>query len=329
MPVKKGRDFSEMSSRRQLEYESKALRAISVYAERSNKGEKYVYPELAAALRLVVDVGLSCRACGGRRGNSRRGLLCAQPGGGRASRTDQREPPSAHPHCAGQRERRITSVAPACLAKVSRLFDLDCQPAQVAAVLGPLGEDRPGLRLPGSVDTFEQGVRAILGQLVSVAMAARLTAKVARRYGEALPDAPDYVCFPGPETLALADPLALKALGMPLRRAEALIHLAQATLAGKLALAAPPDIEQSVKNLQTFPGIGRWTANYFALRGWQAKDIFLPDDYLIKQRFAGMTPAQIRRYAERWKPWRSYALLHIWYTHGWQPSMDSEIAGIQ
>ncbi|ELC9982250.1 DNA-3-methyladenine glycosylase 2 [Salmonella enterica] len=199
----------------------------------------------------------------------------------------------------------LLPVAPACLAKVSRLFDLDCQPAQVAAVLGPLGEDRPGLRLPGSVDTFEQGVRAILGQLVSVAMAARLTAKVARRYGEALPDAPDYVCFPGPETLALADPLALKALGMP------------------------PDIEQSVKNLQTFPGIGRWTANYFALRGWQAKDIFLPDDYLIKQRFAGMTPAQIRRYAERWKPWRSYALLHIWYTHGWQPSMDSEIAGIQ
>lgn len=113
----------------------------------------------------------------------------------------------------------LLPVAPACLAKVSRLFDLDCQPAQVAAVLGPLGEDRPGLRLPGSVDTFEQGVRAILGQLVSVAMAARLTAKVARRYGEALPDAPDYVCFPGPETLALADPLALKALGMPLRRA--------------------------------------------------------------------------------------------------------------
>ncbi|HHU9813642.1 TPA: DNA-3-methyladenine glycosylase 2, partial [Escherichia coli] len=45
----------------------------------------------------------------------------------------------------------------------------------------------------------------------------------------------------------------------------------------------------------------------------------LPDDYLIKQRFPGMTLAQIRRYAERWKPWRSYALLHIWYTEGWQP----------
>ncbi|SUG14352.1 3-methyl-adenine DNA glycosylase [Salmonella enterica subsp. arizonae] len=92
----------------------------------------------------------------------------------------------------------LLPVASACLAKISRLFDLDCQPAQVAVALGRLGEARPGLRLPGSVDTFEQGVRAILGQLVSVAMAARLTAKVARRYGETLPDAPDYVCFPGP-----------------------------------------------------------------------------------------------------------------------------------
>ena len=79
-------------------------------------------------------------------------------------------------------------------------------------------------------------------------------------------------------------------------------------------MTIPGDVEQAMKTLQTFPGIGRWTANYFALRGWQAKDVFLPDDYLIKQRFPGMTPAQIRRYAERWKPWRSYALLHIWYT---------------
>jgi 3-methyladenine DNA glycosylase/8-oxoguanine DNA glycosylase len=70
---------------------------------------------------------------------------------------------------------------------------------------------------------------------------------------------------------------------------------------------APEDIDAGIKALQTRPGIGRWTANYLALRGWQAKDVFLPDDYLIKQRFAGMTPAGIRRYAERWQPWRSYA----------------------
>ncbi|ASE84042.1 TPA: DNA-3-methyladenine glycosylase 2 [Citrobacter koseri] len=223
----------------------------------------------------------------------------------------------------------LLPVAEECLAKIERLFDLRCNPDQIADALGSLGAARPGLRLPGSVDAFEQGVRAILGQLVSVAMAAKLTAKVARCYGDVLADAPEYVCFPTPQTLAAADPFALKALGMPLKRAEALIHLARATLDGTLETVAPPDIALGVKNLQTFPGIGRWTANYFALRGWQAKDIFLPDDYLIKQRFSGMTPAQICRYAERWKPWRSYALLHIWYTDGWQPSVDGEITGVQ
>lgn len=214
----------------------------------------------------------------------------------------------------------LEPVATQCLVKISRLFDLQCNPKLVNDALGELGAARPGLRLPGSVDAFEQGVRAILGQLVSVAMAAKLTAKVAQRYGEPLAEHPQYVSFPTPQILAAADPVDLKALGMPLKRAEALIHLAKAALDDTLPLTMPDDVEDAMKMLQTFPGIGRWTANYFALRGWQAKDVFLPDDYLIKQRFPGMTPAQIRRYAERWKPWRSYALLHIWYTEGWQPS---------
>ncbi|EEW1691370.1 TPA: DNA-3-methyladenine glycosylase 2 [Escherichia coli] len=213
----------------------------------------------------------------------------------------------------------LEPVAAECLAKMSRLLDLQCNPQIVNCALGKLGAARPGLRLPGSVDAFEQGVRAILGQLVSVAMAAKLTARVAQLYGERLDDFPEYICFPTPQRLAAADPQALKALGMPLKRAEALIHLANVALEGSLPMTIPGDVEQAMKTLQTFPGIGRWTANYFALRGWQAKDVFLPDDYLIKQRFPGMTPAQIRRYAERWKPWRSYALLHIWYTEGWQP----------
>ncbi|QPG81240.1 DNA-3-methyladenine glycosylase 2 [Klebsiella pneumoniae] len=180
----------------------------------------------------------------------------------------------------------------------------------------------PGLRLPGALDAFEQAVRAVLGQLVSVAMAARLTAKVAAGWGEPLAEAPGYVLFPTPEALSRADPQALKALGMPLRRAEALIHLARAALSGELPLTAPADIDAGLRQLQTLPGIGRWTANYFALRGWQAKDIFLPDDYLIKQRFPGMTPAAIARYARRWQPMRSYALLHIWYTDDWAPAAE-------
>ena len=216
----------------------------------------------------------------------------------------------------------LQPVAEICYARIGQLFDLACDPRQVAGALGSLAEARPGLRLPGALDAFEQAVRAVLGQLVSVAMAARLTAKVAAGWGEPLAEAPGYVLFPTPEALSRADPQALKALGMPLRRAEALIHLARAALSGELPLTAPADIDAGLRQLQTLPGIGRWTANYFALRGWQAKDIFLPDDYLIKQRFPGMTPAAIARYARRWQPMRSYALLHIWYTDDWAPAAE-------
>ncbi|AIW98898.1 DNA-3-methyladenine glycosylase 2 [Klebsiella pneumoniae] len=216
----------------------------------------------------------------------------------------------------------LQPVAEICYARIGQLFDLACDPRQVARTLGDLAQARPGLRLPGALDAFEQAVRAVLGQLVSVAMAARLTAKVAAGWGEPLAEAPGYVLFPTPEALSPADPQALKALGMPLRRAEALIHLARAALSGELPLTAPADIDAGLRQLQTLPGIGRWTANYFALRGWQAKDIFLPDDYLIKQRFPGMTPAAIARYARRWQPMRSYALLHIWYTDDWAPAAE-------
>ncbi|HGF0146158.1 TPA: DNA-3-methyladenine glycosylase 2 [Klebsiella variicola] len=216
----------------------------------------------------------------------------------------------------------LRPVAEICYARIGQLCDLACDPQQVAGALGSLAQARPGLRLPGALDAFEQAVRAVLGQLVSVAMAARLTAKVAAGWGEPLADAPGYVLFPTPEALSRADPQALKALGMPLRRAEALIHLARAALSGELPLTAPADIDAGLRQLQTLPGIGRWTANYFALRGWQAKDIFLPDDYLIKQRFPGMTPAAIARYARRWQPMRSYALLHIWYTDDWIPAAE-------
>lgn len=114
----------------------------------------------------------------------------------------------------------LEPVAAECLAKMSRLLDLQCNPQIVNGALGKLGAARPGLRLPGCIDAFEQGVRAILGQLVSVAMAAKLTAKVVQLYGERLDDFPEYICFPTPQRLAAADPQALKALGMPLKRAE-------------------------------------------------------------------------------------------------------------
>ena len=127
----------------------------------------------------------------------------------------------------------LQPVAEICYARIGQLFDLACDPRQVAGALGSLA-GAAGAAPAGALDAFEQAVRAVLGQLVSVAMAARLTAKVAAGWGEPLAEAPGSVLFPTPEALSRADPQALKALGMPLRRAEALIHLARAALSGEL-----------------------------------------------------------------------------------------------
>ena len=229
-------------------------------------------------------------------------------------------PDTAHNRLCVTLSAGLLPVADRALAGVEKLLDLRCCPQQIQHALGDLAAARPGLRLPGALEPFEQGIRAILGQLVSVKMAAKLTGSVVALYGEPLAEEEGFFLFPTAERLAAGDPLALKALGMPLKRAEALIYFAQATVNGELPQALPEDVPLALKTLQQFPGIGRWTANYFALRAWQAKDIFLPDDYLIKQRFPGMTPAQIRVYAERWQPWRSYALLHIWHTDDWSPA---------
>ncbi|WP_336707469.1 MULTISPECIES: DNA-3-methyladenine glycosylase 2 [unclassified Cedecea] len=213
----------------------------------------------------------------------------------------------------------LQPVAGEVLQRVKNLLDLDKDPQQVLSSLGTLAAARPGLRLPGCMDPFEQAIRAILGQLVSVAMAAKLTGKVAKTFGGKLESHEGWYLFPDVRTLANCDVQQLKSLGMSLKRAEAIVHLAGEVVKGQFPLQLPDDLEQGIKTLIALPGIGRWTANYFALRGWQASDVFLPDDYLIKQRFPDMTPAQIRRYAERWQPWRSYALLHIWYSDGWTP----------
>lgn len=213
----------------------------------------------------------------------------------------------------------LLPVAEEVLARIRQLLDLDRKPQSLLESLGELAQARPGLRLPGCMDAFEQAIRAILGQLVSVAMAAKLTGKVAQNFGEPLDGFAEWRLFPTASRLAALTPEQLKPLGMPLKRAASIINLARLVEAGEFPLTAPADIELGVKQLMILPGIGRWTANYFALRGWQASDVFLPDDYLIKQRFPGMTPARIRRYAERWQPWRSYALLHIWYSDGWLP----------
>ena len=106
----------------------------------------------------------------------------------------------------------LEPVAAECLAKMSRLFDLQCNPQIVNGALGKLGAARPGLRLPGCVDAVEQGVRAILGQLVSVAMAAKLTSRVAQLYGERLDDFSGLCLLPHASAAGSSRPAGIKSV---------------------------------------------------------------------------------------------------------------------
>lgn len=126
------------------------------------------------------------------------------------------------------------AISSALLTRVRRMFDLDADPQAIAAhfssdaQLGPLVAGKPGLRLPTAFDPFEQAVRAIVGQQVTVKAAVTITNRLVARFGEPLSDAPidgPHRLFPTPKQLASAD---LSAIGMPAKRVLALQHLAAA-----------------------------------------------------------------------------------------------------
>jgi AraC family transcriptional regulator of adaptative response / DNA-3-methyladenine glycosylase II len=196
--------------------------------------------------------------------------------------------------------------------RVRALFDLDADPSAIAAVLrrdralAPLVARRPGLRVPGAFDGFEVAVRAILGQQVSVAGATTLAGRLAAAYGERVrTQLPGLTrLFPTPERLARAD---IESIGVPAGRAEAIRALARATLGG-LALS-PGAGDDAVRALLEIRGVGPWTAAYVAMRALGAPDAF-PEGDLGLKRALGVRDIVAR--AERWRPWRAYAAMHLW-----------------
>ncbi len=213
-----------------------------------------------------------------------------------------------------------------------RLLDLDADPEAVTGflsadpVLGPLALANPGRRSPGHVDGSELALRAVLGQQVSVAAARRLGARLVAAYGKPLsrPDGPLTHCFPAAETLAAADPATLP---MPRGRALALTGLAAALASGELSLDPGAERDHAEAVLLALPGIGPWTASYIRMRALSDPDAFLPADVGVLDALgrlgalpaAGTGPAAPGRkaktaaaLAESWRPWRSYAVHHLW-----------------
>ena len=90
-----------------------------------------------------------------------------------------------------------------------------------------------------------------------------------------------------------------------------------ATLAaGDVVLDRGADRDDVRAGLLALPGIGPWTADYIALRALGHPDVFLPTDIGIRDALAGLgqDPTRAAELAERWRPWRSYAQVHLWNT---------------
>lgn len=193
--------------------------------------------------------------------------------------------------------------------------DLDADPARVDEVLGedpvlaPLVAARPGLRVPGTVDAAELALRTVLGQQVSVAGARTLTGRLVAALGRPTPWG--LHAFPTPAAVAGAGVPGLRPLGLTGARAAALAALA-AALDGGLDLDPGADRERSRAALAALPGIGPWTVDYVTLRALGDPDVFPAHDLVLRQVLGGVTPAEARRRAERWRPWRGYAAQHLW-----------------
>jgi AraC family transcriptional regulator of adaptative response / DNA-3-methyladenine glycosylase II len=178
---------------------------------------------------------------------------------------------------------------------------------------------RPGLRVPGHVDGFEAAVRAVLGQQVSVAGARTLAARLAATYGDPLPEPSGTLRFLFPSAARLAA-VPEGDLPGPRTRARALLALAAAVADGSLDLDRGVDRLATYDALLALPGIGPWTASYVAMRALGDPDAFLPTDLGVRYAVAALAPtASPGALAEAWRPWRSYALMHLWTSLGDKP----------
>lgn len=200
------------------------------------------------------------------------------------------------------------------LAAVRRQFDLDCDPHRVVETLGELAASRPGLRLPGAIDGFEQAVRAILGQQISVAAATTLAGRLVLHHGTpiATPFATLTHLFPAAAEISQLIESDFTGLGILATRARSIMALARAVASGVLRLDAQAPLAQTRAQLLELPGIGEWTAQYIALRCLSWPDAFPHTDLIIRRAFPGLKPEQILAAAECWRPWRGYATLHLW-----------------
>jgi AraC family transcriptional regulator of adaptative response / DNA-3-methyladenine glycosylase II len=222
------------------------------------------------------------------------------------------------------------AALPVIIARTRRMFDLSADPIAISSVLSadpalvPLVAARPGLRVPGGWNGFEIAVRAVLGQQVTLKAGTQLTSRIVNAFGTPSTHQETIAglmhAFPTPERLRTA-----VLTGMPHSRAATLSNIAAAAAADPHLFDPHRDLAEAVAQLRELPGIGEWTAQYIAMRALGETDAFLAGDVAVQRIIAGdgkrPDAGELLARAERWRPWRAYAVLHLWMS---EPATDSK-----
>jgi AraC family transcriptional regulator of adaptative response / DNA-3-methyladenine glycosylase II len=210
--------------------------------------------------------------------------------------------------------------------RMRRIFDLGADPYEIASALkqdpelGPRVAQVPGLRVPGAWSGLETGVRAILGQQVSVKGATTLISRLVAAFGTPLAEGAangkaEYLTHTFPSAARLAD-ADVATIGLPKTRAKAVRELARAIDEERVRLDEPIGLDDTIASLEALPGIGRWTAEYISMRALGEPDAFPAGDLVLRKELAAggklPTERELRDRSEVWRPWRAYAVLYLW-----------------
>ena len=216
----------------------------------------------------------------------------------------------------------LLPALPVVLDGIKNLFDLHCEPDTVARSLASMDESAlgpfiPGIRVPGCFDAFETAVLAVLGQQVTIQAARTLAGRLVQALGSPVDTEIDglTMTFPMVQELLNLDSTIeqhLGPLGIITARARAIHGLAAMMGSGIIDAFCCPAPEAAVARFMEIPGIGAWTAGYIAMRCLAWPDAFLATDLEVRKALGSPPPGKILTLAERWKPWRAYAVMHLW-----------------
>ncbi|HKO26686.1 MAG TPA: AlkA N-terminal domain-containing protein [Solirubrobacteraceae bacterium] len=206
----------------------------------------------------------------------------------------------------------------AAIARSRWLLDLDADPLAIDGMLAedprlaPLIARTPGRRVPRAVDGDEMAIRAVLGQQISTAAARTHAARLVARYGEPVSDPDGTLTHVFPSAQALSE----VELAMPAGRRATVHALLDALRSGELDLSPGGDRERARVALEALPGVGPWTSEVVAMRALGDPDAFPVTDLGVRRGAEALglpgARAALVAYAERWRPWRAYAVQHLW-----------------